>query len=202
MKLNLGNKVRAVLVALAAMASLFTHTAHATLIHVNAAQSSVTLDNHSVNCDPFFNCTYSPLITRALSGSFDVEVQHFHQYFFTSRTYVDYDLIYLQNVDVFQVGNESQFSFPFLTGAIQNGNFGSSISPPFDGSCFCISQYNGPYGYSGSWDGSTFSMTGVGGTFQNSYDYTIVASTTVPEPSTVLMVLTGLVLLGANNRRA
>lgn len=201
MKLNLGNIFRAVLVVLAATASLFTHAAHATLIHVDEAQSSITFNNNSFVLDSFFNWVQLPPITRALSGSFDVEVQRIHQYFFSSGSYVDYDLLYIQNVDVFQAGNGSQFSFPVLVSAIQNGNFDSSLSPPFDGYCMCISQYDGPHGYSGSWDGTTFSMTGTGGTFQNSYDYTIIANATVPEPSTVFMMLTGLVILGVNRRR-
>lgn len=198
----------AVVPTITAMVLITAASAHAVVANIDPNQSWVTyMPDIFSFCDSQGNCgPSSDPQTFTLSGSFNV-IQD-------TPVWLNHQTIRFDTLAVDSGGAAALgFSFPTYYGLLTNG--GDFIAS--NGPCFLLSlitsctgfSMGGIDNFSGTFDGTTLSMTGtkyMGDSFYNRFSFTIVARmgnlSPVPEPETYAMLIAGLSLLGWRIRSA
>jgi hypothetical protein len=185
-----------------------TASANAVVVNIDPNQSSVTYNQEGFKCDAQGNCgPLSDPQTFILSGSFNIIQQ---TPVWLNHQTIQFDTLAVDSGDAAALG----FSLPAYPGLMMNGedfiaddNPCLIVSPTT--SCTWVSDGRED-NFSGTFDGTTLSMTGNKYTYDHSFsrnwfNFTIVAHvgnlSPVPEPETYAMLIAGLGLLGWRLRR-
>lgn len=187
--------------------------AYAINLVIDSSLSSVTYTPGGFTfCDPSGNCNPpSQPQTFAMSGGFAlVQETVFVTTSFIPLDGYDREQIRFESVAVDSGGAAALgFSFPNYFAVLTGELFAANEDPctwfPSTGSCFSMGSFGN---YSGSFDGTTLSMSGIdyaGDFFPSSFSFTLVARgedpASVPEPGTLACLMAGALGLGLARRR-
>ncbi|MBK7900749.1 MAG: PEP-CTERM sorting domain-containing protein [Azonexus sp.] len=214
MKSSIRKSIRAALSGVVVLLlSVATSGANAVVVNIDPSQSSVTYTPSGFTiCDPFGNCSVSAQPqTFALSGSFNVRqdrvfvVTSFFPLDGYERDQIQFDSLAVDSGGAAALGFEFPTYLSVLLGATFQGSEDYCTWFPSTGACTSMGWFGE---YSGTFDGSTLSMTGLdyaGDFLPSTFSFTLVArvadSATVAEPGILACLAVAGLGMGAIGRR-